>query len=118
MDKTSKKILNLLKQNPDSMLWYSDAPYKALGISDEEFFRCVRYLHSLGLIEIPENQDGVHLGIQLSHISVHSAEIKRDSFFHWFLHSFIGGVVVGVTSTLAGELIIYLFVKIIPALFR
>ena len=116
MDKTSKKVLKQLKQSPDSTLWYYEDPYISLDISEQEFFRCVRYLSSLGLVEIIENQDGIHMGVSLSHASVHSSEIKRSSFFHWLLHSYIGGVAVGVTSTLAAEVIIYLFAKLLPML--
>lgn len=87
-------------------------------MSDQEFFRCVRYLNSLGLIEFVENQNGAHMGIILSHTAIHSSALKRDSLLNWLLHSYIGGVIVGVTSTFAGEGIIYLFAKILSILLR
>lgn len=118
MDKTSRKILKKLKQSPDFTLWYYDDPYVDLEMSDQEFFRCVRYLNSLGLIEFVENQNGVHMGIILSHTALHSSELKRDSFLNWLLHSYIGGVIIGVTSALAGEGAIYLFAKILPILLQ
>ena len=118
MDKTSKKIINLLKQHPDDILWYSSRPYKQLEISEEEFYRCVRYLASQNLIEFAQNQDNIHLGIALSHVAVHSREIKRDSFFNWLLHSYVGGVITGVTSTLATEALAYLCVKLVQLLLR
>lgn len=98
MDKTSKKIIKFMKKTPDEILWYSCEPYKELNLSEDEFFRCVRYLSSKNLIEFATNQDDIHLGITLSHSSVHSHEIKRDAFFSWLFHTFIGGVITGVVS--------------------
>lgn len=116
MDKTSKKIIKFMKKTPDEILWYSCEPYKELNLSEDEFFRCVRYLSSKNLIEFATNQDDIHLGITLSHSSVHSHEIKRDAFFSWLFHTFIGGVITGVVSTLLSEGAIYLCVKLIQLL--
>lgn len=116
MDKTSKKIIKFMKKTPDEILWYSDEPYRKLDLSEDEFYRCVRYLSSINLIEFATNQDNVHLGIALTHSSVHSFEIKRDAFFSWFFHTFVGGVITGVVTTLLAEGAIYLCVKLIQLL--
>lgn len=107
MDKTSKKIIKYMKETPDNVLFYYDEPYKVLNISEEEFFRCVRYLTSQELIEFAENQDGSHIGIMLSHKAVHSKELKRKETFNslkkWFICTYLGGVVTGVTITLLSQ---------------
>ena len=117
MDKTSKKIIHCLKEiSEPKILFYFNDPYELLGINEDEFFRCVRYLASIGSIEYVSNQNGVHIGITLSHQSVHSKSIKWDSFKSWFLSSFAGGVVTGVCSTLLAELLLYLCAKLIGLL--
>lgn len=113
MDKTSKTILKYMKAHPDVYLMYYDEPYQLLGISEDEFFRCVRYLADKELIQFVTNQDDRHIGIALSHIAVHSAAIKRDAFFSWLFHTFLGGVIVGVVTTLATEAAIYLCAKLL-----
>ena len=116
MDCTSKKIITFMKQSPDTALYYYNDPYEDIGISEDEFYRCVRYLSSKNLIEYVSNQNGDHLGIVLSHVCVHSKEIKRDSFFHWFTHSFAGGVITGAAATLASEGVLYLCAKLAESL--
>ena len=107
MDKTSKKLLKYMKQSPDDVLSYFDEPYKTLGISEEEFFRCVRYLSSQDLIEFASDQNGAHIGIVLSHKAIHSKELEREAMFNslkkWFVCTYLGGVVTGVTITLLSQ---------------
>ena len=118
MDKTSKSILNYMKENPDTYLMYCDDPYNIFDISEDEFFRCVQYLAGKGLIQFIANQDDTHIGVALTHTSVHSSEIKRDAFFSWLFHTFIGGVITGVVSTLLSEGAIYLCVKLVQLLLQ
>ena len=72
MDRTSKTIVNYLKTCPHNQLFYFDEPYKKLGLDEDEFFRCVRYLKSIDFLETITNQHGTSLGIQLTHQGVHS----------------------------------------------
>ena len=118
MDKTSKKIINFMKKTPDEIIWYSDKPYEALNLTEDEFYRCVRYLSSIKLVDFAVNQYGVHTGITLTHSSVHSFEMKRDSFISWLFHTFCGGVITGVVTTLVSEGAIYLCVKLVQLLLR
>ena len=107
MDKTSKKIINYLKSQPNNQLFYFDEPYSSLKIDEEEFFRCVRYLEKNNLIEFISNQNGLHLGIQLTHETIHAKEMNRsakfNSFKQWIIVSYIGGVFTGVTTTLLSQ---------------
>jgi len=107
MDKTSEKIINLLMHSPNNTLMYLDEPYKELGISDDEFFRCVRHLENINLVDFISNQNGKHLGIQLTHQAVHAKEFKHEervrSFKKWVVYSYLGGVATGVTVTLLAQ---------------
>lgn len=113
MDKTSKKIIKYLKETPDKILLYHEEPYKKLNIEENEFFRCIRYLEKNGMVEFINNQNGIHLGAALTHIAIHEKSIKWDSFKNWFLSSFLGGIITGVTSTLLVELLLYLGAKLL-----
>ena len=112
MDKTSKKILKYLRQNPDKILWYSKDPWNLFDVSNKEFFRCVEYLSSIGQIKYATNQFGQHLGVSPTHQAIHDKAIKWDSFKHWLLSTFVGGVITGICSTLAVETILYLCAKL------
>ena len=104
MDKTSKKIIKYLKSQPGNQLFYYDAPHSFLDIDEDEFFRCIRYLEKNDLVEFISNQHGQHLGVQLTHNAIHVKEINRSiriaSFKQWFFHSYLGGIITGVTATL------------------
>lgn len=106
MDSTCKKILKLFHDNPDIYVMYYDNPYEKMNISSDEFFRAVRYLKDQELIEYITNQDGAHIGITASHKQVHRKKIHFDSFIAWFFHSYIGGVITGVTATILAEVIL------------
>lgn len=108
MDKTSKKIIKFMKKNPDNFIFYSSEPYKKLDISSREFFRAVQYLESLELVQYVTNQDGRHLGITLTHKTIHSKAIKFDSFKNWLFSTFMGGVIIGVCSTILSEFVLLL----------
>ena len=114
MDKTSKKIINHLKEMPEPKYWFYDVePHKELGISEEEFFRAVRYLAESGKIEYLTTANDFHIGITITHASMHSASIKFDSFKDWLFSTFLGGIITGVCSTLATEVVLYLGVKLL-----
>ncbi len=105
MDKTSKKILKMLQNNPDQHFFYHNKPYKSLGISKEEFFRSVQYLSSLQLLEYVPNQNQKHIGITASHQAIHSKSIKFDSFKKWFFHTFLGGLITGIITGVISTLL-------------
>ena len=112
MDNSCKKILKLFDNNPDRYVMYDDDLYQQVGLlSEDEFYRAVRYLESEGLIEYITNQNGAHLGFVLSHKYVHRKRIRFDSFVDWFFHSYIGGVLTGVTTTVLAELILFLLLS-------
>lgn len=110
MDKTSKKIIKYLKKQPDYMIFYSDTNFEFLGISEDEFYLGVRYLASNNMVDYISNQDDIHIGIQLTHETVHQKEINRSenlhSFLTWLFHSYLGGVVTGVTGTLLSKFLV------------
>lgn len=116
MDKSSKKIITFLKNSKDKELWYSDEMYEKIGLSQDEFRRSVKYLASIGLIEYMSNQHGIHMGITLTHLAVHSSYFKFSSFKEWAFQTFFGGVITGVFSTLAAEGLLYLCVKLVQYL--
>ncbi len=105
MDKTSKKILKMLRDNPDQCFFYYDSPHESLGISRDEFFRSVRYLSSLQLLEYVTNQNHVDMGITASHQTIHHKAIKFDSFKKWFFHTFLGGLITGIITGVLSTLI-------------
>lgn len=105
MDKTSKKILKMLRKNPDQYFFYYDEPYEALNMSEEEFYRSVRYLASLNLLEFITNQDDIHIGIVASHQAIHRNSIKFDSFKKWFFHTFLGGLITGIITGVISTLL-------------
>lgn len=121
MDKSSKRIINYLKKRPDYMIFYSDIDCEELNLSEDEFFRCVRYLASIDMIDYLSNQDGVHLGVQLTHEAVHMNEFKRasriSSFKKWFFVSYVGGVITGVTVTLLGQALVPLCSELFERLY-
>lgn len=110
MDKTSKKVLDILAHSPEKRLLYFHVDYESSGLTKDEFFRCVRYLADTGMVEYISNQDGLHIGVQLTHKAVHAKEFQREekklSFKKWLLYSYLGGVITGVTTTIFSQFLI------------
>lgn len=121
MDKTSKKIIKYLKSQPSNSLYYFDEPYISLDIDEDEFFRCVRYLEENNYVNFISNQNGHHLGIQLTHETVHAKEINRTAKFNffkqWLIISYIGGIITGITTTLLSQFLINNGAELISKLF-
>lgn len=116
MDKTSKHIIKYLKSQDECLLFFYDEPFNALNIEEDEFYRCIRYLVKKDLVEYIHNQDNIQIGVVLTHNAVHSASVKFDSFKSWFFHTYIGGIITGITSTLLIELLLFLCGKLIGLL--
>ena len=105
MDKTTRKMIKYLKTLPDcTYYWQTENPQTIL--PDEEFDNCASYMMRNGIAE-KVTSFGNSGGFRLNHEYVHEKEFKHISKFHnfsqWFFHSFLGGVITGVLTTLLVE---------------
>ncbi len=100
MDSTSKKILTALKSSNHKRLMYSSHPYQQLQLEPDEFYRAVRYLKDTGYIEVISNQDGLSMGITLSHQGAHSLYFSLQALKRYLLDKWIDilALVVAVIS--------------------
>ena len=116
MTKMCKEILNHLRHSADHTFLYWDldnSPFE----DQNEFFDAVRYLESQGLVEYVATSGGQHIGIHASHVAMHPVKLGTHPFLHWLFHDYLGGVVIGATSTLVSEfwlaLLTVLFLKLL-----
>jgi len=107
MTKMCKEILETLKNTPEHTLYYFDLDDCKIFTDETEFFDAVRYLESQGLIEYVSGKNGNHLGIHASHVAMHPIQLGKHSFLHWLFRDYLGGVIIGITTTLATEFALY-----------
>ena len=72
-------------------------------------------------VDFISNQNGHHLGVQLTHETVHAKEINRsaklNSFKQWLIVSFFGGAITGVITTLLTQFLMNNGAELISKLF-
>ena len=111
MNKTEKLIINTLKAAPDRTIFYYDLDFDqpdnelTKTLSETDFFDCVKYLASQGLIEYVPNQDGRHIGIHASYECMHKAELDRREAFQNFFTHYLPGFISGIFATVVAEIL-------------
>lgn len=75
IDKRSKKFIKWLSGRSGHRFFYYDEYPDEFGDRDE-FFAMVRFLNEKGLVETIKDQNGIHMGVRLSHVSIHRKEFS------------------------------------------
>lgn len=80
LDKTSKKFLKYLSQQPDYSVEYYDDAFPPQWIDEESAYALIRHLNQSGYVEIIKTTSDISMGVRLSHQGLHHKEFSIHRF--------------------------------------
>ena len=106
MDKISKQIIDALKKTETHSLYWNDDLFEQIDLIDLK--RASKYLVENKYLEYIFDLNNEIIGVALTHETLHPISVNIELSKRWLFHEWLGGFIIGVTSTIGAQFVMHL----------